>query len=261
MSFDLSAKRFGWLARAPGAKFRHLGVLVLAALVVYLFLLARSQWSPMHQWNRAFGDASLILVAFAMAIGPVARFLRSARPLLPWRRELGIWGVVLGLVHTAIILGGWVTWDLIRLFGFEFHPSLERYVMVQQGFGLANVIGIAALIYGLALALTSNNFSQRWLGGSVWKFLQQSTYVLWALIVIHTFYFMFMHFLDFHRQTPEPNLFRWPFVGIVVAILAFQSAAFWVTWRANRRDKGGRRGLRDRVVTEDYDPSIEGAST
>tara|TARA_R110002110_G_scaffold376568_2_gene586499 strand:- start:6883 stop:7668 length:786 start_codon:yes stop_codon:yes gene_type:complete len=261
MSFDLSAKRFGRLARAPGAKFRHLGVLVLAVLVVYLFLLARSEWSPMHQWNRAFGDASLIFVAFAMAIGPVARFLRSARPLLPWRRELGIWGVVLGLVHTAIILGGWVRWDLVRLFGFEFHPSLERYVMLQQGFGLANVIGIVALIYGMALALTSNNYSQRWLGGSVWKFLQQGTYVLWALIVIHTFYFMFMHFLDFHRQTPEPNLFRWPFVGIVVVIMILQSVAFLATWRAGRRGKGSRGGASSSSRDDNYKAGVEGAAT
>lgn len=261
MNSNLNANRLSRLARPVGPKTRHLGVLALAVLFVYLFLLSRAEWSDMHRWNRAFGDASLVLIALAMVIGPTVRFFRGARILIPWRRELGIWGVLLALVHTVIILFGWVQWDFMRLFGFELHPALERYVMFSQGFGFANVIGIIALLYGAALAMTSNNVSQRLLGGTVWKFLQQSSYVLWALIVLHTFYFLFLHFLDFHRSIPEPNWFQWPFVGVVVAILAFQSAAFWVTWRANRRDKGGRRGLRDRVVAEDHDPGVEGVST
>ena len=261
MQSNLKANRFGHLPRPAGPRTRHLGVLALAVLSVYLFWLGRSDWSDMHRWNRAFGDASLVLIALAMAIGPTARFFRSTRIFIPWRRELGIWGVVLALVHTAIILDGWVAWDFLRLFGFELHPALDRYVMLLHGFGFANVIGIAALVYGAALAMTSNNASQRFLGGTVWKFLQQSSYILWALIVLHTFYFLFLHFLDFHRPIPGPNWFQWPFVAVVIVILALQSAASWVTWRTNRRGKDGQRGRRDRVVTDDYDPGAEGVST
>ena len=219
----------GWIS--PGWKSRHVAVLALAALFTLLFLLSRGQWSGMHKWNRAMGDASLVLVALSMMIGPLARLFARTRKFLPWRRELGIYGVILALIHATIILIGWVELDLMRLIGFEFHPQLQRYVMFQQGFGLANIVGIFALLYAGVLALTSNDLSQRWLGASVWKYVQQGTYVLWWLIVLHTGYFLFLHFQDFHRQVPDPNWAQWPFVGLVVLVSALQFAASVRTWR------------------------------
>ncbi len=190
----------------------------------------------------AFGDASLVLIALAMVIGPLARLWPRATPLLPWRREFGIWGVVAAGVHTVIILSGWIEWDLARLFGFQFHPGLARYVMVEKGFALGNVIGIAALLYGLILAVTSNDLSQRLLGLPIWKFVQQGTYVLWALIVVHTACFLYIHFLDFHRQTPEPNVLQWLFVVLVGMVLSLQIAASRRTWRLRRQRISGACG-------------------
>ena len=219
---------------------RHGLIIAISALVGYLLLLSRSEWSEMHRYNRALGDLSLLLVAVAMVIGPLTRLssARFFRKLLPYRRELGIYSVLAATVHTIIILFGWVQLDFARLFGFEFHPQLQRYVMVQQGFAFANVVGIAALLYGFVLAGTSNDFSQRKLGASVWKYIQQGAYVLWWLVVLHTAYFLFFHFLDFHRQTPEPNWAQWPFLVIVGIVLVLQLAATMVTWRS-RRDRRG----------------------
>lgn len=228
-----------WLARLGDWRSRHLLVMALGALAVYLFWESRPDWVAMHRWNRAFGDASVLLIAFAMAIGPLARFWAVIRRALPWRRELGIWSVVLAGVHTFIIFDGWIEWDLIRILGYQLHPQLVRYVMVQHGFGLANMLGIVAVLYGAVLALTSNNFSQRLLGGAVWKFFQQGAYVLWMVIVLHTAYFLYLHFQDFHRATPEPNWAQWPFVALVLGVLALQGAASWKTWRGRRRSAAG----------------------
>ena len=220
--------------------FRHAIVLLLAAGLLYLFLYSRAEWSSMHRWNRAFGDVSFVLIAAAMVLGPLSRVSerRIFRRLLAYRREFGIYAICAAFVHTVIILVGWVELDLMRLFGFEFHPQLQRYVMVQHGFGLANAIGLAALTYGLVLAATSNDLSQRVLGASVWKFIQQATYVLWALSVVHTAYFLFLHFLDFHRRTPDPNWAQWPFVFLTVAVLLLQWLATLSTWRRKRSLRG-----------------------
>ena len=218
---------------------RHLVVIALAALGTAVFLYSRTEWSPMHRWNRALGDMSLVLVAFAMALGPISRLFRQFVRTLPYRRELGIYAVLLALIHAGVILFGWVQLDLMRLIGFEYHPGLERYVMVQQGFALANLIGVLALLYGAVLAGTSNDFSLRWLGDKVWKFVQQGTYVLWWLSVVHTGYFLFLHFLDFHRSTPDANWFQWPFVILVGAVLILQIAASLTTWRKARRRSSG----------------------
>lgn len=214
-----------------GWKARHLVVIFLGAIGVYVFLESRAQWSEMHRWNRAIGDVSLVMIAVSMAIGPLSRLFRTFAPYLPYRREFGIWGAVLAIVHTIIILAGWVEWDLIRLFGFEFHPD-GYYVMAKHGLGLANAIGIVAAFYGLILAVTSSDFSQRLLGGPVWKYLQQSSYVLWMLIVLHTGYFLFLNFLDFHRPTPEPNWAQTPFLGLIAVVFLLQTAAFVKTWRS-----------------------------
>ncbi|MCH8188077.1 MAG: hypothetical protein IIB66_05130, partial [Proteobacteria bacterium] len=119
-------------------------VLLAAGIGTYAFLESRAEWSEMHRWNRAIGDMSVLLIAFSMAAGPLSRLWTGFRRAVPWRREAGIYGVLLAVIHTIIILDGWVDWNLIRLFGYEFHPVFERYVMLQHGFGLAHVIVIVA---------------------------------------------------------------------------------------------------------------------
>ncbi len=231
LSASKNSKKFtlGW-------KSRHLLVLIFSIIGVYLFLESRAQWSEMHRFNRAVGDMSFVLIAISMAAGPLSRLVRVPFNLTLWRRELGIYGVILAIIHTVIILVGWVNWDLIRLFGFELHPQ-GMYVMFSQGFGLGNIVGIIALIYGIVLALSSNNVSQKFLGGTVWKFLQQGSYVLWMLIIIHTAYFLFIHFLSYHRQTPEPNWAQWPFVIIVLIVSLLQLFAFLKTWKVKQKSQ------------------------
>ncbi len=229
-SKGMSRFRIGW-------KTRHLVVIILAVAGTWAFLESRAQWSEMHRWNRAVGDMSFVLIALSMAIGPLSRLLAPLKGLVPWRREMGIYGVILATVHTLIILAGWIEWDLIRIFGFQLHPA-GIYVMAQHGFGLANAIGLVALTYGLVLALSSSNWSQRLLGGSVWKFLQQGAYVLWMLIIVHTAYFLFLHFLDYHRSVPEPNWLQVPFVVLVSAVVTLQIAAFFKTWIMRRNRNG-----------------------
>ena len=216
------------------ARWRHALIVVLALLLVYLFGVVHGQWSDMHRWNRATADASFVLLTITMALGPTAQLWPRLRLLIPFRRELGIYAVMLAAIHTVIILGGWIVWDFARLFGFEFHPGLGRYVMVQHGFGLANAVGILALVYGLTLALTSSDRLVRLLGGPVWKFVQRAAYVLWALVVVHTGYFLFLQFLDYHRQTPAPNpLQPWYLVliGLVLVLRISASVHLWISAR------------------------------
>ena len=215
----------------PNWKIRHLCVVIIAALGSYAFLESRAEWSDMHRWNRAIGDMSLLLVALAMSIGPIARLWGSFRVVVPWRRELGIYAVVLAIIHTFIILNAWIEWDLIQLFGYQIHPVTGNYVMTQHGLGLANSIGIVALFYAASLALTSNDWSQKKLGVMVWKFLQQGSYVYWMLIVIHTAYFLYLHFQDFHRRVPDPNWVEIPFAILVLLVLSLQFFAFLKTWK------------------------------
>ncbi|CAN5704092.1 hypothetical protein BH23DEI1_BH23DEI1_19820 [soil metagenome] len=219
---------------------RHVVVVITAAILVYVFALVHGQWSPMHRWNRAFADASVLLLGLTMTLGAAPRLFRATAKLLPWRRELGIYSVLLAVVHTVIILDGWVEWNLVRLFGFEFHPNDLEYVMVQHGFGFANAIGILALGIGLILLLTSSDRAVRALGSASWKAVQMTARVFWALVVAHTAYFLYAHFLSFHRATPDPNPLQLPFAIMVVAVLAVRTAAL-VTTIGRRSGEGDKR--------------------
>ncbi len=214
---------------------RHVVVVITAAALVYAFSLVHGQWSPMHRWNRAFGDAAVLLLALTMTLGAAPRIFRVCAKWLPWRRELGIYSVALATVHTVIILDGWVEWNLIRLFGFEFHPLDLRYVMLQHGFGLANAIGILALGIGFILLITSNDRAVRTLGAASWKTVQMTALVFWALVVAHTAYFLYAHFLSFHRATPVPNPLRLPFAILVLGVVALRVSAFASTTRHRQR--------------------------
>jgi len=219
---------FGWKAR-------HHVVLLAAGFGAYAFMESHTDWSEMHHWNRAFGDMSVVFIALSMIIGPLNRLSAVFRSAIRWRRELGIYGVVLAVVHTVIILAGhWVEWDLARLFGYELDHLTGVYVMRQHGLGLANAIGVIGLLYGIVLALASSDWSQRLLSGSVWKFLQRSAYVLWMLIVIHTAYFMYLHFQNFRTTVPGPNWAQIPFAWLVALVALVQLAAFLKTWRSKR---------------------------
>ena len=214
---------------------RHIVVAIAAALLVYVFALVHGQWSPMHRWNRALGDAAVLFLALTMSLGALSRLIRPAAKWLPWRRELGIYAVVLAAVHTVIILDGWVEWDFFRLLGMEFHPIDLQYVMVQHGFGLANAIGILALGIGFILLLTSSDRAVRYLGATSWKTVQMTALVFWALIVAHTAYFLYAHFLSFHRATPDPNPLQLPFALLVLAVVVLRGAAFLTTIRRRQR--------------------------
>lgn len=218
---------------------RHATVAATAALLVSLFWLTRLEWdAEMRTW-RAFGDAAIVLLFVTLALGPAARLWRPLAVALPWRRETGVWSAVTALVHTILILNGWVRWDWGLFLGYELVPQLGRVARLEPGFGLANLIGLVALVWTLVLAATSSDRATRFLGPAAWKWLHSAAYVVFYLAVLHTLYFLFMHFtLSFHRLPPPENWFRWPLLLMGVTIVSLQVAAFVKTVR--RRRASGR---------------------
>jgi sulfoxide reductase heme-binding subunit YedZ len=218
------------------------------------FAAVHAQFSPMHRWNRAFGDASLVLVALSMAFGPLTRFLRAAVPLLPFRREMGIHGLPSGARPCG---------DHSRRLGRMGSDAALRVRMASRPPGLCHV---PAWLSGLPTPSGSRPWSSRsclpqrraisrcavW-ALSGWKFLQMGVLPMWWLTVAHVAYFLFMHFLSFHRATPPPNPLQPWFVGLVVVVLGLRAAAYLKTIRAKApvrtaRTRGGqamRRSERD----------------
>ena len=208
--------------------FRHLLVGSIGMGLTYLFWLSRPQWDAEMRFWRAVGDGSFILLWFTLAIGPFSQLWNGVRRLLPWRREMGIWYSLLAFGHTYLVLLGWVRWDFMRFFGYEFVPNLDRYARIEPGFGLSNAVGMVAIFITVLLAATSSNWAVNMLGGSAWKWLQYGAYSVFYLVILHTFYFLFMHYTaSFHRRVPEDsNWFQYPFLLLISIIPILQASAF-----------------------------------
>lgn len=218
--------------RRLGTLGRHLGTALVAASLVLGFWLSRPRWVPEMRLWKAVGDASLVLLVASLLSGPLGRLWRPATPLLRWRREAGIWFALLAGLHAVLILNGWVRWSFMRFLGYEFIPQLDRNVRLESGFGLANIVGVLALVWALALAATSSDRALRRLGRPAWKWLHHGAYVVFYLVFVHAGYFLFQHFtFSFHKPATPPDWFRLPFLTIGLAVIVLQMAAFAKTVR------------------------------
>ena len=212
--------------------YRHTVVALLGVAVYFAFWFGRLDWTPEMRLWRAIGDVSFVFLFLVLAMGPAARHWPPVTRLLSWRRELGIWFAILALVHTLLVLDGWVRWDWMRFFGYEFLEQLGRYARVEPGFGLSNVVGIVAAIMAVPLMITSSSWAVKRLGGGSWKWLHVGAYTIFYLVVLHSLYYLFIHFtVSFHRPVPAPNWFRYPFLITAVLILVIQMSAFVSTVR------------------------------
>lgn len=222
---------------------RHLVTGVLAMALVGLFWASRPTWSAEMRLWKSFGDSALVLLLISLVIGPLVKLSRRWGRAIPWRREIGVWFGLMALVHAVLIANGWARWSAAKFLGYEFVPQLGRAARMEPGFGLANLMGIVAILWTLVLVATSSDRATRWLGASAWKWLHGSTYVIFYLVLLHTAYFLFIHFTQsFHKQPPPVDWFRIPFAAIAVGVVALQMAAFAKVTRNDQRQRAsGRR--------------------
>jgi len=206
--------------------------------MVGLFWATRPQWDGEMRLWKAVGDSAFVLLLVTLCVGPLSRLTRAATWMLVWRRQLGIWFALVAGMHGALVVHGWARWSLRRFLGYEFVPQLGREARLEPGFGLANLVGVAALGLALLLAATSSDRALRRLGAPAWKWLHHSSLFIFYLSLLHAGYFLFLHYtVSFHKQVPPPDWFRGPFVAVGLALLGLQAAAFVKT--AGRGTRAG----------------------
>ncbi len=215
-----------------------------------MFWATRPNWvAEMRLW-KAVGDAAYVLLIATLAIGPMTRLAPVTRRWLRWRRQVGIWFALTATLHAVLILNGWARWSLRRFLGYEYIPQLGREARLEPGFGLANLVGSAALLLALILAATSSDWAMRGLGRSSWTWLHRLAQTVLVLSLLHGSYFLFIHFTESFHRAPPPDLdwFRMPFLVAGLAVIALQMLAFWrgslsaddmapVTRRASRQPR------------------------
>lgn len=243
---DAAKRRPPALSPFVEATGRHVIVLLVAGLLLVAFWLSRPEWSSEMRLWRAVGDAAVMLLFASLAIGPLARLCGPAGRLVVWRRQIGIWAAILAGLHALLIVDGWAQWSARRFLGYELVAQLGREARMEPGFGLANLVGLVALVWLLILLATSSDRALRFLGPPAWKWVHHGSYVAFYLVLLHSIYFLFLHYtLSFHRPPAPPNWFRWPLLLLGILVLVLQWTSFWRTAR-RRRKRPEAAGLRRR---------------
>jgi DMSO/TMAO reductase YedYZ heme-binding membrane subunit len=102
---------------------------------------------------------------------------------------VGIWTAIFSVVHVISAVLMHVS------HGSGLLASVLHFFVSQDGsplinsFGLGNWTGLAALAIVLGLLATSSDVALRRLKARPWKWLQRLTYALFALVILHAFFY------------------------------------------------------------------------
>jgi len=169
-------------------------------------------------WSVSFARVSFILLFLTLLVSPLMRIKKPSKASNPlkspwfWRGELGIWFVVTGVIHFFFAMSGHIAWDLSVAFG-------------PGGYGLANLMGVVALAWGIMLACTSCRKAICSIGIKSWKWLHSFTYVVFYLISFHVVYFQFLSEYRL-KNLGMPDWFGYAAIAMVILLVVLQFIAF-----------------------------------
>lgn len=168
--------------------------------------------NPAEALIRGLGEWALRFLCATLAITPLRQAFGWVT-LARWRRGLGLWTFAYATQHLLVYAWLDMGWDV---------PAVVADVL-QRPFIL---VGMAAWLVLLPLALTSWSYAIRRLGAQGWKRLHRGVYAVAALVVLH-FYWM---------RAGKNNFDDVYLYGAVLAALLGWRVAWWLRgrWQAHR---------------------------
>lgn len=174
----------------------------------------------MARSTAATGYVATGLLALTLLIGPANLLFRKRNPVSSYlRRDVGAWTAIVSVVHVVLGLqvhgrGG----DVVSFLTYFIADGLPR----TNSFGLGNWTGLVATVIAVGLLAISTDRSMRELKSRRWKSFQRLNYGLFALVVLHAFFYGAL------LQMTSP--FALGLIGTVMAVLVIQLVGIWL-WR------------------------------
>jgi sulfoxide reductase heme-binding subunit YedZ len=171
----------------------------------------------------ATGYLATGLVGLTLLIGPANLLLRRRNPISSYlARDVGTWAALFSIIHVIFGLtlhSGPQISGMVRYFVIDGRPLLNS-------FGLGNWTGLAALVIVVGLLAISSDAALRELKARRWKDLQRLNYTLFALVIVHAFFYGAL--LRLASPFTLVGLFT------VAAVVVGQAMGVWL-WRRRRR--------------------------
>jgi methionine sulfoxide reductase heme-binding subunit len=190
----------------------------IAIFLAALIPLARLAWRAFHDGlganpieviTHTTGDWTLILILITLSITPLRRITRQYW-LIGVRRMIGLFAFFYGTLH-------FLTYIWLDKF-FDIHEMLKD--IVKRPF---ITIGFSAFILMMPLALTSNAWSIRRLGGKNWLRLHRLIYLTAILGVVH------------YAWLVKADLRKPIEYGVILSLLLLYRVGVWVSGKRQQR--------------------------
>ncbi len=153
---------------------------------VYLLLLGQP---ALHRISIGTGYVGVIFLGAALIIGPLNILRGESNPLSTYlRRDIGIAAGIFAVAHTIVGLQVHMGGDFVRYF-FQRKVNGQVGVVRFDAFGIANHLGLIAVLTIVVLLSISNNLSLRNLGPRRWKRIQRYAYFAAGLVVVHGLFY------------------------------------------------------------------------
>jgi sulfoxide reductase heme-binding subunit YedZ len=200
---------------------RHHLIIAGASFPIVL-TIAQSFTAPLlTRISAATAYAALLFLAATLVWGPINVMLRRPNPLsIDVRRDVGIWVAILASTHALLAVATPLRGEFWRAF------ALTPKRLSIDSPGVANDVGLAAILTVFLLAAISNDSSMRVFGGARWKSLQRFSYLLFALAVVHT--------VLYDRLVQPGTFYEFLLLAAVMAVLTLQ-VNDWIERNARRR--------------------------
>lgn len=188
-------------------------MLVLSLLFVLFFYLLWKPTLPVIPFiTYTSGYLSIFLIAISLLLGPLNLIVKLKNPVSTYiRRDIGIFGGVLGVVHSVVGL----------FVHFTGRPWLYFVEEVKEGFairtgyfGLANYTGLLGVFMLVLLLVISNDYFLRKIKAVKWKNLQRFTYPMFLLVIAHSIFY--------RLNADKAALISYLYLPMFLVVLAFQ---------------------------------------
>ncbi len=158
-------------------KLHLFGLIVLLAVILIYFISDSNKGIAEYTlFIRIFGFAGIIFLSLSFLLGPLRSFVPSTAKYLKYRKDLGLWGAYLIIIHAVIALHLHYEWNFSAFLNFD------------DPFGFPFTMAVISFIIFIAMTLTSNTESMQKLGLRKWKCLHRIGYIALFLGILHALY-------------------------------------------------------------------------
>lgn len=157
--------------------------------------------------NKSAADTAIILIGLSMLLSSLCYFWNFVDTKIIYRKHLGLLGFAFGVAHIALSYSA-----LLNLFKAE---------TWQQSSLWAPLTGAVATVIFTIMALISNQFMARELGGASWRFILRTGYAAVLLVLAHVYLLKSARWITWYQggmETP-PSLSLVVSVFMVIVIL------------------------------------------